>query len=112
MVLQRFTEQLLNSSRPYDFVGRYGGEEFVICLPGADISQSRSVVERMRSKVEDMKIMPPDGSQSIRITASFGVTSFLMDSKEKVDSLIKRADNALYKAKNEGRNRVCMESRE
>jgi len=56
--------------------------------------------------------MLQDGSQSIRITASFGATSFLMDSKEKVDSLIKRADNALYKAKNEGRNRVCMESRE
>ena len=112
MVLQRFTEQSLNSSRPYDFVGRYGGEEFVICLPGADISQSGSVAERMRSKVEEMKIMLPDASQSIRITASFGVTSFLMGSKEKVDSLIKRADNALYKAKNEGRNRVCMESRE
>ena len=112
MVLQRFTEQLLNSSRPYDFVGRYGGEEFLICLPGTDISQSGSVAERMRSKAEEMKVMLPDGSQSIRITASFGVTSFLMGSKEKADSLIKRVDNALYKAKNEGRNRVCMESRE
>ncbi|MBW1642674.1 MAG: diguanylate cyclase [Deltaproteobacteria bacterium] len=111
LVLQGFTEQLLNSSRPYDFVGRYGGEEFVICLPGAGLSQSGSVAERMRSKVEEMKTVLPDGSQSIRITASFGVTSFLMDSKEKADSLIKRADNALYKAKNEGRNRVCMESK-
>jgi len=112
IVLQGLTEQLLNSSRPYDFVGRYGGEEFVICLPGANISQAGSVAERMRSNVEEMKIMLPDGSQSIRITASFGVTSFLMGSKEKVDSLIKRADNALYKAKNEGKNRVCMENRE
>jgi len=112
MVLQRFTEQLLDSSRPYDIVGRYGGEEFVICLPGANISQSVSVAERMRSKVEEMKILPPDSSKSIRITASFGTTAFLIGSKEKADSLIKRADNALYKAKNEGRNRVCMESRE
>ncbi len=111
-MLQRFIEKLLNSSRPYDFVGRYRGKEFVICLPSADISQSGSVAERMRSKVEEMKIMLPDGSQSIQITASFGATSFLMDSKGKVDSLIKRADNALYKAKNDGRNRVCMESRE
>ena len=111
-MLQRFTEKLLNSSRPYDFVGRDGDEEFVICLPGADISQSESVAERMRSKVEEMKIVLPDDSQYIRITASFGATSFLMDSKGKVDSLIKRADNALYKAKNVGRNRVCMESRE
>lgn len=112
MVLQRFTEQLLDSSRPYDIVGRYGGEEFVICLPGANISQSMSVAERMRSKLEEMKVLPPDSSKSIRITASFGTTAFLIGSKEKADSLIKRADNALYKAKNEGRNRVCMESRE
>ena len=112
IVLQRFTEQLLDSSRPYDIVGRYGGEEFVICLPGANISQSVSVAERMRSKLEEMKILPPDSSKSIRITASFGTTAFLIGSEEKADSLIKRADNALYKAKNEGRNRVCMESRE
>ena len=112
VVLQRLTEQVLNSSRPYDIVGRYGGEEFVICLPGAGISQSMSVAERMCSKVEEMKIMLPDGSQSIQLTASFGATSLLMGSKEKADSLVKRADNALYKAKNEGRNRVCMEIRE
>jgi diguanylate cyclase (GGDEF)-like protein len=112
MVLQKFPEKLLNSSRPYDFAGRYGGDEFVICLPGVDISQSGSVVERMRSKVEEMRIMPPDGSKSIRITASFGAASFLTNSKEKADFIINRADNALYKAKNDGRNRVCMENGE
>lgn len=108
LVLQRFTEQLSKSARPYDFVGRYGGEEFVVCLPGVDASQSRSVAERMRKKVEEMKIKLPDQSQSVRITASFGVASFLFGLEDNVDSLIGRADEAMYKAKREGRNCVCV----
>ena len=107
LVLQKFVKQLTSSSRPYDLVGRYGGEEFTICLPGADSSQAWLVAERMRKNVENMKIMLPDGLQSIQITASFGTTSLLPESEEGVESLIKRADKALYKAKNEGRNRVC-----
>jgi diguanylate cyclase (GGDEF)-like protein len=107
-VLQRFTDQLTRLSRPYDFVGRYGGEEFVVSLPGVDLCQSRAVADRMRKSVEEMKIMSQDGSEPIRITASFGAASLLMDSKENVEALIKRADEAMYKAKREGRNRVCV----
>lgn len=107
LVLQKFVKQLTSSSRPYDLIGRYGGEEFTICLPGADASGARVFAERIRKRVENMKIMLPDCSQSIQITASFGTTSLLPESEEGVESLIKRADNALYKAKNEGRNRVC-----
>lgn len=107
LVLQKFVEQLISASRLYDLTGRYGGEEFTICLPGTDASQTRLIAERMRKSVENMKIMLPDGSQSIQITASFGTASLLQEPEEGVDSLIKRADDALYKAKNEGRNRVC-----
>jgi two-component system cell cycle response regulator len=110
LVLQRFTDQLTRSSRPYDFVGRYGGEEFVVSLPGAGMPQSRAVADRMRKRVEEMKIMPQDGPEPIRITASFGVTSLSMDLEENADSLIKRADEAMYRAKREGRNRVCVAS--
>jgi len=108
LVLQRFTEQLSKFSRPYDFVGRYGGEEFVICLPRTDSHQARSVAERMRKRVEDMRIMLPNSSKSLQITASFGVASFRMGSEESVDSVTKRADEAMYRAKREGRNCVCV----
>jgi two-component system, cell cycle response regulator len=107
LVLKRFTGQLTSSTRPYDFLGRYGGEEFVVCLPGTDGLQAASVAERMRRQIEDMEIMLPDDSRSIRITASFGVACYSIGSGKNVDLLIKRADDALYLAKNKGRNCVC-----
>jgi two-component system cell cycle response regulator len=107
LVLQRFVGQLTTSTRPYDFLGRYGGEEFVVCLPGGDGLQAASVSERIRRQVEDMEIMLPDDSRSIRITASFGTASNSIESGKNIDLLIKRADDALYLAKDKGRNRVC-----
>jgi two-component system, cell cycle response regulator len=107
LVLKRFTGQLTSSTRPYDFLGRYGGEEFVVCLPGTDGLQAASVAERMRRQIEDMEIMLPDDLRSIRITASFGVACYSIGSGKNVDLLIKRADDALYLAKNKGRNCVC-----
>ncbi|MBA3012211.1 MAG: diguanylate cyclase [Proteobacteria bacterium] len=107
LVLRRFTGQLKTLARPYDFLGRYGGEEFLICLPGANGLQAASTAERMRRQTEDMEIMLPDDSQSIRITASFGTACYSVESEKDVDSLIKRTDVALYMAKNKGRNCVC-----
>jgi len=111
-VLQGFTDQLTRSSRPYDFVGRYGGEEYVVCLPGTDRFQCRAVADRMRKRVEEMKVMLQGGSEPIRITASFGIASSQPESEDSLDSLTGRADEAMYRAKREGRNRVCMASEE
>lgn len=108
LVLQKFSNQLKTSIRPYDVVGRYGGEEFVVCLPGANENQVKYAAERIRRNVEKMEILLPDSSEPIRITASFGAASFQVNSSDHLDALIKRADDAMYKAKNEGRNRVCQ----
>jgi len=79
----------------------------LVCLPGADGLQTASIAERMRRQVEDMEIILPDDSRSIRITVSFGTASYAVESGENVDLLIKRVDDALYLAKDKGRNCVC-----
>jgi two-component system cell cycle response regulator len=108
VVLQNFAQQIRKSSRPYDFVGRYGGEEFVACLPGANASQTGAAAERMRKGVEEMRSMTQHLSEAVVITGSFGVSCLKEGSQEDMDSLIRQADEALYRAKLGGRNRVCI----
>lgn len=105
-VLQEFSSRLMKLARPYDFLGRYGGEEFIACLPNTNEAHAGSIAERLRRGVEEMVVSRPDGT-NIPITASFGTASCRAeDGKDDVDRIIKRADDALYKAKREGRNRV------
>jgi len=108
MVLQKFAGQLSESSRPYDFVARYGGEEFVVCLPGIDCQQAGLVAERMRRLVEAFSLTVPASTDGFLISASFGVASLHIGSEECPEPLIGRADCAMYQAKHEGRNRVCL----
>lgn len=105
-VLRRVGDLLKSSSRPYDIHGRYGGEEFILCLPGAGRTRSRGIAERIRAQVQGMDIPLPFGRGSLRISASFGVATLSPLEQETLDPLIKRADEALYRAKAEGRNRV------
>lgn len=109
LVLQKFAEQLCTLSRQYDFVGRYGGEEFAIGFPGVDDPCVISIAERMREQVANLRVViMADSSCSIQITASFGAATLQRESKETLTSLIARADDALYKAKHKGRNCVCL----
>lgn len=109
IVLQRFSKKLSDSLRSYDFVGRYGGEEFTICLPHTETPQARNVAERLRKSIEKMNMKLPGEADPVKITASFGVASYHPNSDDNLDSLVRRADRALYEAKSQGKNRVCVE---
>jgi two-component system cell cycle response regulator len=111
IVLQQFTDRLLKISRPYDFIGRYGGEEFVVCFPGAGYNKAENIAERMRKGIENLEIKLENNSEPIRITASFGLACYDIGSEESVDSLINRADEAMYHAKQHGRNRIHVSNR-
>lgn len=88
----------------HGLVGRFGGEEFVIILPGFGGEETSEMAERLRSAVEALALPLPEGI--VKLTASFGVSVFCPSDLDSQDA-IKRADKALYKAKGEGRNRVC-----
>jgi two-component system chemotaxis response regulator CheY len=107
VVLQHFTRTLGRFSRPYDLLGRYGGEEFILFLPGAALTDAMPIGERLRKQVAAMTVATPGNSGVLQITASFGVAAFAAGTDEPLEGLIKRADDALYAAKRQGRNRVC-----
>lgn len=88
--------------RPYDALGRVGGEEFLMLIPGAAREDAWSVLERVRRVVGDTPIEYSD--QLIDVTVSIGGTVALAD--EPVDQMLIRADEALYRAKELGRNRI------
>jgi len=101
----RLTAQKMHSMmRTYDFIGRYGGEEFLIILPECGIEDAAAFAERLRTCISDDKMDTPDGL--ISVTISFGVASSSMDASRDGYTLVKAADSALYKAKENGRNRV------
>lgn len=89
--------------RPYDSCGRFGGEEFLIVIPGAAEKEVLSIGERIRRAVNEPEICI-DGS-SVRVTVSQGIA--IWDGKETIDDLLVRADKAMYIAKDKGRN--CVE---
>ena len=103
-VLVKVVEQLKASIRPYDYTGRFGGEEFLIVIPGADILDASAICERILSRIENVVVEWQ--TNNINITVSLGVSTFTGDEKDDVDGLINNADAALYRAKKEGRNRV------
>ena len=103
LVLCEAAHRMKNELRPYDLLGRYGGEEFLVITPACGVSETAIVAERLRKRLASIPLTLRD--KEIRITGSFGVVSS-KDVVEDVDSVIWAADAALYQAKNEGRNRV------
>lgn len=104
-IIRYFAETLNSLVRTIDLVGRYGGEEFCLVLPGQDVEQAVLVAERLRQAIELNGASMLPGDTGRLLTASFGVAA-MVDRLETPDELVNRADRALYRAKTEGRNRV------
>lgn len=91
--------------RTTDMVARYGGEEFAMVLPDTSPENAALVAEAMRKSVEDLKMDHPESDLGL-VTISLGVYSAVPDDKDDAESMLKNADDALYQAKQNGRNQV------
>jgi two-component system cell cycle response regulator len=103
-VLKQFAGILKREAREIDIVGRYGGEEFICILPGTVLDAAVTFAERVRKQVENHTFVFDGGS--VRRTVSFGVAGWPHPRVSNCDQLVRAADDALYVAKETGRNRV------
>ncbi len=94
--------------RAGDLLARYGGEEFCLLLPDTDIAGARTIADTFREQIEALNILRNDIKTTSCLTVSIGVSGFKPDQNQTIKNLIGAADKALYQAKQEGRNRVCV----
>lgn len=104
-VLKEFATRLRRNVRGIDLVCRYGGEEFCVVMPDTELFIAEKVAERIRAQIAETPFPTGQGEKTVTITASLGVAA-LQSQEDTVQSLMKRADVALYEAKSGGRNRV------
>ena len=104
MALAAIAEAIQVDLRRYDIAARYGGEEFAMVLPETALQAGVAVVERLRQSVQEIKFPPP--MENLVVTVSQGIAALPSAGIDSVDALIKAADEALYRAKQNGRNRV------
>ena len=105
-VLREVTRRMQADMRPYDAVGRYGGEEFIILLPGCNGSDTREKAERLREGIFRNPVSTAAGN--LRVTVSIGGTATVDWPVDTANQLLQMADLALYRAKEEGRNRTVI----
>lgn len=104
-VLRRVAQALRTAVRETDFVARYGGEEFGVLLPKTHLAGALTVAERMS---QGLKTVRSGTDSAIRVTASFGVSGFPGRGVTTAELLLKAADEALYRSKREGRNKISL----
>lgn len=105
-VLVTASRIMMENARQYDEVGRYGGEEFAVLLPGVTLDTAAAIAERLRQKISEAAVNI-DG-HTISVTASLGVACYPAPDINDLNDLLKAADAALYQAKTGGRNRVKL----
>lgn len=103
-VLKQFSSRMIKSVRGIDLACRYGGEEFVVVMPDTDLAVALGVAERLRREIAEVPFKIPSSDLSLEVTCSIGVA--MSGEKGSSEVLLKRADEALYQAKRDGRNRV------
>ena len=104
-VLRELAERAVRHVRSVDLVGRLGGEEFVVIMPETSLAGAVVVAERFRAAVADEPFVPRGQSEKLPVTVSVGI-AVTGEGSDTIDTLLKRADDALYAAKHAGRNRV------
>jgi two-component system chemotaxis response regulator CheY len=105
--LRRAADVLRKSKREYDYAGRWGGDEFLVILPGTSLAQAGLVAERIRSSIEGVRLEL--GGAAVQLQSSLGVACASPGPHPvELDALLQEADEALYRAKAGGRNRVCL----
>ena len=105
-VLREAAHRMRAALRPYDGVGRYGGEEFLMLVPGCGAAEAGRVAERVRCSLADSPIQI--GENTLLVTSSLGVAVSRIGQPTNADTLVQGADTALYQAKADGRNRVAV----
>ena len=105
-VLQEISAVFRRNIRNTDIVGRYGGEEFLFILPHTSIEGTKSLIQRIQKDIKNINFK--FNGQNVLVTLSFGVSTFPNGKKMVLDSFLESADQALYKAKNSGRNTMSV----
>ena len=108
-VLREFSVRLKKSIRGIDLACRYGGEEFVVVMPDTDLAVATVVAERVRRGIATEAFPISQGQKAIEVTISIGISSLTKVTDTAAD-ILKRADQALYRAKRDGRNRVVADA--
>ena len=108
-VLREFARRLRECVRGADLACRFGGEEFLVLMSDTSVEIALQIAERLRSSIETLAFDLPGEKGQLSLTTSVGVTSFDPE-QDSPETLIKRADDALYEAKNDGRNRVVLQT--
>jgi two-component system cell cycle response regulator len=107
-VLREFALRIRKSIRGIDLACRYGGEEFVVVMPETDVGVATMVAERLRRRIASEPFAIQQGARAVQVTISIGIAG--VTDGESAASAIKRADQALYRAKRDGRNRVVPDA--